>query len=223
MSKLLNNPLILILTSFATIGFVALGFKQWNYSSSKDTVVTIKLSKISLPFITDKGTAFSSNGIPRGSFQVPRNQDINRVELTAIFLDRLRKNSQGQYAIKQVILIGGSFPDDIEFELSEWNRRVIVPAKIVDRISLKPSKSSANFFYLFDKLEPNFQASSKYVAIDLDSRILSGHLSIRKSGLKPGPWLDLKFIPSATAPILSPHNEYGETFILKKIVPQLNE
>lgn len=210
-----GSPFILIIALIATVGVVAAGVKLWQKYQAKDVVLVLEIAPISLPFVTDEGVLLSVTGLPRGSFTVPPNPQINHVELTAILLDGTVKPMK----IKQVLLVGGNFPLDSEFELSDrYDRQITVRARVIDRMITQPGGSGSEFFYLFDNLGSNLGKSTSLIALDLDSKIVLNHLSIRQVSDRPNPWLDLKFQRSAAQPFIAPKNKRSRQILFKRIV-----
>lgn len=215
MLKLRKNPLILVVAALGTIGFVAFGKIIWEEFKSRDKVVVLEIPAISLPFITDEGVMLSSIGLPRGFFKVPPNQEIKKVQLTAVLLD----SSHTPIKIKQVLLVGGSFPIDSEFELSDkYNRKINLPAQVIDRIQMQVVGAKSKFFYLFNNLNPDSLNGSNMIAISLNSRIPVDHISIRRVGSEDGLWLDLDFLRTSSNPLIAPHNKRDKKITFKAIV-----
>lgn len=191
-----NTRFFIIATAFLIINLLAIGAYRWNASDPQDETVEIKVHPISLPYITDEGTQLSANGIPRGTFSFPTNNDndIDNIELTAILLDK--KLSKKKNLIKTVLLVAGNFSPDTEFQLSDrFQPQIVVPAKIVGRISTNTSNtnSKSNFTFLF---APDLTSHkvSQLAIIELDNKIPITHLSIRKIAAKEAKWLHTKYV-----------------------------
>lgn len=183
-----RNPILLV-TAVLGISFVVVSQYLAQELQCKDRVITTTLPKVSLAYQTEDSRSFDAATIPRGQFQLLPNRDITQVELSAILLEP-QKN-----VIKQVLLIGGNFSSDAKFELSDrFNRKIVVPAKVIDRITLQPFVVGSNLIYLFASPIPRRWHVPRVVAVELDNRILLSHLSIRQAGSETGNWVEGKFI-----------------------------
>lgn len=195
-----NPRFFIISTVFLIAGLLAVGIYRWNTSNSKDEIVQIKVRPISLPYITDEGTQLSANGIPRGTFKFPKNDYIENIELTAILLDQNLNKEKN--LIKTVLLVAGNFSPDTEFQLSDkFQRKIVVPAKIIHRItadSLDSNYNSNNITFLFTPDAVNSQAS-QLALIELDNKIPITHLSIRKVADNEEKWLNTEYIRTSKA------------------------
>ncbi|MEH1871806.1 hypothetical protein [Nostoc sp.] len=129
------------------------------------------------------------NGIPRGRFKISADNEITQIELSAVMLD------PSQNLIKQVLMIGGNFPDVAEFELSDrFSRKIIRPAKVIDRIVVQPSGSNTNFIYLFAPPQVIRWNGSRIVSIELDNTIPIDHLSVRRASTQSKKWVEGVFV-----------------------------
>ena len=184
-----KSPLIIIAAAIITIALV--GAIKYFFTAAKceNQIVTLSLPKIKLPYKTEDGQEFSMAGIPRGRFKIFADSEITQIELSAVMLD------PNQNLIKQVLMIGGNFPDDAEFELSDrFRRKIIRQAKVVDRIVLQPSGSDANFIYLFAPPQLTRWNATRIVAIELDNAIPVAHLSVRRASTPSGRWVEGELI-----------------------------
>lgn len=205
---------ILLVTAVLGIAFVA--GRYFAHQLQCRDPVTMTLPKVSLAYQTEDSRSFSADGIPRGQFQLLPNRDITQVELSAVLLHP-QKN-----VIKQVLLIGGNFSNDAEFELSDrFNRKIVVPAKVIDRITLQPFVAGSNSIYLFGSPIPRRWQVPRVVAVELDNRILLNHLSIRQAGSERGDWVEGKFVSSNEPidPKLTRRNDTQEVEVFKHLYP----
>ncbi len=143
----------------------------------KNQIVTLTLPGIKLSYKTEDGGSLSLDGIPRGRFQIPPNGEITQMELSTIMLD------PDQNLIRQVLMIGGNFPDNAEFEFTDrFRRETIKPAKVIDRIVVQSTGSNTNFIYLFAPPQLSRWAVTRIATIELNDSILLSQLAVRRAG-----------------------------------------
>jgi hypothetical protein len=215
MGKKFGNSIVFV-TAVLGIAIVAIGQYFVQEFQCKDRVVTMASPKVSLPYKTEDSRSFSADSIPRGQFWLSPSRDITQVELSAVLLDP-QKN-----LIKQVLLIGGNFSNDAEFELSDrFNSKIVVPAKVIDRITLQPFVAGSHSIYLFASPIPRRWRVPRVVAVELDNQILLSRLLIRQAGAEPGDWVQSKFV-STNEPIdprFTHRNDTPEVEVFKHIYP----
>ncbi|MEH2322788.1 MAG: hypothetical protein V7K32_04170 [Nostoc sp.] len=184
-----KSPLVIIAAAIATIAVVVASKYFLTAAKCENQIVTLSLPQIKLPYKTEDGRALSMDGIPRGRFKISADNEITQIELSAVMLD------PSQNLIKQVLMIGGNFPDVAEFELSDrFSRKIIRPAKVIDRIVVQPSGSNTNFIYLFAPPEVTRWNGSRIVSIELDNTIPIDHLSVRRTSTQSKKWVEGVFV-----------------------------
>lgn len=180
---------MIIPAAIATIAIVVASKYFLTAAKCENQIVTLSLPQIKLPYKTEDGRALSMDGIPRGRFQISGDSEITQIELSAVMLD------PSQNLIKQVLMIGGNFPDVAEFELSDrFTRKIIRPAKVIDRIVLQPSGSNTNFIYLFAPPQITRWNGSRIVSVELDNSIPIDRLSIRRASTQSRKWVEGVFV-----------------------------
>jgi hypothetical protein len=203
-----KSPLVLVGAAIATVACVGAVKYFIAAAQCENRTVTMNIPQIiRLPYRTESGQEFSVDGIPRGLFELSADQEITQVELSALMLDP----SQG--LIKSVLMIGGNFPDNAEFELSNpYGQKVVRPAKVVDRITLQPLGFSTNQIYLFAQPQVNRWQATKIVAVELDNAIALDRLSIRRVGGSSEKWVEGTFnrTNEQVDPKFARKNERGE-------------
>ena len=184
-----KSPLVIIAVAIATIAVIGASKYYLTAAKCDNQIVTLNLPQIKLPYKTEDGRSLSMDGIPRGRFKISADSEITQIELSAVMLD------PSQNLIKQVLMIGGNFPNDVQFELSDrFKREFIRPAKVVDRIVLQPTGSNSKFIYLFAQPLPTQWNASRIVSIELDNSIPITHLSVRRANPQSRKWVQGTFV-----------------------------
>jgi hypothetical protein len=184
-----RNSTTLIFAAIITMAVVTTAKQLMRSHKCDPQTSVLQIDKVTLPYKTDTGTMLSANGIPRGKYRLSSNSDISQMEVSTIMLD------PSQNLIKTVVMVGGNFAEDPEFELTARPSRGDKPvkAKILERISLLPIGAQSKFVYLFAPPVSTRWNSSKVVAIELDDTIAISHLYIRKVGSIDNNWVEAKF------------------------------
>lgn len=208
-----NLPLIITVALVVAISGLATVLNQHRKAQPNSDQVSMTVPMISLPYVTDTGTRLSADGIPQGQMTLPPNSDIKQLELTAIVLNTNEANPK-EVRLKQVLLVAGNFPDQAEFELTDrYQKNFVIPAKVVDRLTIEPFASEHNFAYLFP-IQAKAAGASRAVAIEVDDRIMLAHLAIRKAG-DSAKWLQGNFVQTAMTPAIVRRN-YSDTVMRKE-------
>ena len=184
-----KNPTTLLFIAIVTIAILTT-FKQFTTSNQCDAQAVIHVNHVTLPYRTDTGTELSLSGIPRGRYQLNSSPDISQMEVSAVMLD------PKQNLIKTVLMIGGDFADDAEFELTDSIVRADRPikAKVLERISIPPADIQPKFIYLFAQPSALRWTTKKIAVIELLDTIPISHLYIRKIGSLDLKWIEGSFI-----------------------------
>lgn len=207
-----NLPLIITIASIVAISALATVFDQSRKAHSTADQVSMTIPMISLPYVTDTGTRLSRDGIPQGRIVLPPTSDIKQLELTAIVLNA-NEDKPKEVRLKQVLLVEGNFPANTEFELTDrYQKNFVIPAKVVDRLTIDPFASEHNFSYLFP-IQAKAAGASRAVAIEVDDGIMLAHLAIKKAGSTT--WLQGDFNRTAMTPAIVRRN-YSDTVMRKE-------
>ena len=184
-----KNSTTLLFVAIVTIAILTT-IKQITISKQCDAQAVIHVNEVTLPYRTDTGTEISLNGIPRGKYQINSSPDISQLEVSAVMLD------PKQNLIKTVLMIGGNFADDAEFELTDSIVRANRPikAKVLERISIPPADIQPKFIYLFAQPSVPRWTTKKIAVIELLDTISISHLYIRKIGSLDLKWIEGSFI-----------------------------
>ncbi|WP_431659099.1 hypothetical protein [Pantanalinema rosaneae] len=209
-----NLPLIITVASVVAISILATVLDQYRKANPSSEQVSMTIPMISLPYVTDTGTRLSRDGIPQGRIALPANSDIKQLELTAIVLNANETNPK-EVRLKQVLLVEGNFPANTEFELTDrYQKNFVIPAKVVDRLTIDPFASERNFSYLFP-IQAKAAGASRAVAIEVDDRIMLAHLAIRTVGSTSATWLHGDFVRTAMTPAIERRN-YSDKVMRKE-------
>ncbi|MBL1177111.1 hypothetical protein [Pantanalinema sp. GBBB05] len=207
-----NIPLIATVAAVVAISVLATVLNQSRKANPTADQVSMTVPMISLPYVTDTGTRLSVDGIPQGQITLPPNSDIKQLELTAIVLNANEANPK-EVRLKQVLLVVGNFPPNTEFELTDrYQKNFVIPAKVVDRLTIDPFASEHNFSYLFP-IQAKAAGASQAIAIEVDDRIMLAHLAIKKAGSTT--WLHGDFNRTAMTPAIVRRN-YSDTVMRKE-------
>jgi hypothetical protein len=184
-----KNSTTLFLLAIVSIAILTT-FKQVNKTKNCDAQTVIHVNEVTLPYRTDTGTELSLNGIPRGKYQINSSPDISQIEVSAVMLE------PNQNLIKTVLMIGGDFADDAEFELTDSIARGDRPikAKVLERISIPPADIQPKFSYLFAQPSAPRWTTKKIAVIELVDSIPISHLYIRKIGGLDSNWVEGNFL-----------------------------
>jgi hypothetical protein len=184
-----KNSTTLFFLAIITIAVITT-VKQSTKSKNCDDQAVIHVTEATLPYRTDTGTELSLNGIPRGNYQLNRSSDISQMEVSAVMLD------PKQNLIKTVLMIGGDFADDTEFELTDSIARGDRPikAKVLERISIPSADIRPKFTYLFAQPSAPRWTTKKIAVIELVDTIPISHLYIRKIGGLDSSWVEGNFV-----------------------------
>lgn len=186
-----RGPLLIITAAVATLAVVGASKHFLSATQCENPVVTVNLRYVQLPYKTEDGASLSMDGLPRGRFDIPAGGEITQIELSAIMLD------PEQNLIKQVLMIGGNFPDDAEFELSDrFQHNPINKAKVVDRITLDPTGTNTKYIYLFAPPRIDRWKATKIAVIELDDFFPISHLAIRQADNSSEKWIQGTFMPT---------------------------
>ncbi len=184
-----KNLIALVTAAIITIAVVGVSKHFLTAAKCKDRTVIVNLELTKLPYRTQYGQSLSIDGLPRGRFEIAKNSEITQMELSAIML------KPEQYLIKQVVMIGGNFPRESEFEFSDRSRREISRrTKVVDRIELLSTGSNTNFIYLFAKPQLTRWNGTRIVAVEMDNAIPIARLSVRRVSSQLGKWVEGEFV-----------------------------
>jgi hypothetical protein len=186
MPKNLTTLIFLAVVAISVITSV----KQSTKSKNCDAQAVINITEATLPYRTDTGTETSLSGIPRGKYQINRSPDISQMEVSAVMLDPSRN------LIKTVLMIGGDFADDAEFELTDSIARADRPikAKVLERISIPSTDIQPKFTYLFAQPVAPRWNTKKIVVIELVDTVPISNLYIRKMGGSDSSWVEGNFV-----------------------------
>jgi hypothetical protein len=184
-----KNPTTLFFIAIVTIAIMTT-VKQVTTSKQCDAQAVIHITEATLPYRTDTGTETSLNGIPRGKYQINGSPDISQMEVSAVMLD------PKQNLIKTVLMIGGDFADDAEFELTDSIVRADRPikAKVLEQISIPSADIQPKFTYLFAQPSAPRWTTKKIAVIELLDTIRLSHLYIRKIGGLDSQWVEGNFV-----------------------------
>jgi hypothetical protein len=184
-----KNPTTLFFLVIVSIA-ILMGVKQVTKSKNCDDQAVIHLDKVTLPYRTDTGVELSLNGIPRGKYQINSNPNISQMEVSAVILD------PNQNLIKTVLMIGGDFADDAEFELTDSvaGGDQAIKAKVLERISIQQADIRPKLSYLFAQPSTPRWTTKKIVVIEPVNTIPISHLYIRKIGGLDYNWVEGNFV-----------------------------
>ncbi len=187
-----KNSTTLFFLAIVTIAVITT-VKQVTKSKNCDAQAVINLTDVTLPYRTDTGTETSLSGIPRGKYQINGSPDISQIEVSAIVLD------PSQNLIKTVLMVGGDFADDAEFELTDSITRTDQPikAKVLERISIPSADIRPKFTYLFAQPVAPRWTTKKIAVLELVDTVSISHLYIRKIGGSDSSWVEGNFVKTS--------------------------
>ncbi len=180
-------------------------YRSWKQSRCHPQQSSVEATFIpfleQLPYVADDQSSFAAAAIPRGYFDIIPRDGITQVELSAIMLD------SSQRLIKKVLMIGGDFPENTEFEIGDPVQNFFKPARIIEQVVVPPIQSGPSH-YLFALPSATRWQAQRIVTVELENFVTIGNLAIRRKGAEPENWVRGEFFRS-NEPI-NPEHTYTE-------------